>query len=303
MVAISACGGGASTPPAFPAGVPAEARSATVIDAIDADTVRVELSDAKTSGVDIAVINVVRPVTGTCRATESDAFADQELPPGTKVYLVADTQDGGPDGGLLRYVWDSDGELYNDKVLRQGFATMGPVSPNQRFQGQLREAETEAKGAGRGVWSFPTTSTTLRTTTTAPRATTSRPTVAPTTAPRPTTPATTVPPTTVTVPSARTASLGETFSVVVGETVALPPTGLAVTYGDLLTDGRCRPGQQCIVAGGASISVTIAMVGMAPSTLVVGIGDDATTARYGQYTVELVQLTFGRPPVAGLRVT
>lgn len=298
MVAVAAgCGSDGSpksTTPTVPPGVPENAQVGTVVDALDADTVRVAVGQATH---DISVIGVARPASGTCGVAEADAFARQELPAGATVYLLADAQDAGADGAPQRYLWDGEGELYNDKLLREGFAKVASAPPNQRFQEQLAGAEAEARAAGRGVWGCPTT--TVRPTTTVLRSTTTRPTTI-----RPT-PATTSAPTsspavTSTVPAGRTVALGEAFSLTVGETVSVQRQGLTVTFTAAGQDSRCRPGQQCIVAGDATITVTAARAGTPPAALTLNT-DAPKSARYGSYTVELVQLTFAK--VATLRVT
>lgn len=300
MVAVATgCGGDGSpksTTPSVPPGVPENAQVATVVDALDADTVRVAFGQATN---DVSVIGVARPASGTCLVAEADAFARQELPPSTTVYLLADAQDAGSDGALLRYVWDGEGELYNDKLLRQGFAKVASAPPNQRLQEQLAGAEAEARASGRGVWGCPTTST-VRPTTTVPRPATTRPT---TTRPTPATtsaPPTPAPAVTTTVPAGRTAALGETFSVTVGETVSVQGQGLTVTFTAAGQDSRCRPGLQCVVAGDATITVTAAKAGTPPAALTLNT-DAPRSARYGSNSVELVRLTFGG--VATLRVT
>lgn len=317
VAAATACAddgsSGSTTSSTAPSGVPETARAATVVAAVDADTVRVAFADGtgaapSSSGVDVSVIGVVGPGAGTCLAAESAAFAGQQLPSGATVYLAADAQDTGPDGTLLRYVWNSDGGFYNDRLLRQGLARTAPAPPNQRYQEQLSGAESEAMAARRGVWGCATTTTlsSARPTTTAPRPTsTTRSTTAPTTS-RPTT----SPSTTATVPTGRTVSLGATFSVGVGETLQVAGEGLSVTFSGVLSDNRCRPGMQCIVAGNAVVSVAVAKAGMAPAGLALSSSsypdlssDPPTSARYGNYTVELVRLSFGQASIASLKVT
>ncbi|MGI8808684.1 MAG: thermonuclease family protein [Acidimicrobiales bacterium] len=275
--------------------MPENAQVATVVDALDADTVRVALGQATNV---VSVIGVARPAPGTCQVAEADAFARLELPAGATVYLVADAQDAEADGALLRYLWDGEGELYNDKLLRQGFATVASPPPNQRFQEQLAGAEAEARATGRGVWACPRPST-ARPTTTVPRPATTTPT---TTRPTPaaTAPPTSAPVVTTTVAAGRTVAINEAFSVTVGETVSVRGQGLTVTFTAAGQDSRCRPGWQCIVAGDATITVTAAKAGTPPGALTLNT-DAPKSARYGTHSVELVRLTFGG--VATLRVT
>jgi hypothetical protein len=143
----------------------------------------------------------------------------------------------------------------------------------------------------------PATSST-RASTTVARPTTTRPTVPPTTratvAPAPATTAATA--------AGRTAALGETFPVGVGEAVTIAGEGLTVTFTSVVSDNRCPPGVQCIVAGSATISVTAAKAGMPVAGLTLGT-DTPTSATYGKYTIELVGLGRGPAPAASLRVT
>ena len=128
-------------------------------------------------------------------------------------------------------------------------------------------------GGGESSSSTPTTTTLLATTTTTASTTT----------------------TTI----ARAVSLGETFSARVGESVSIAPDRLSLKFQDVASDSRCRPGQQCIVAGEASITIAVVKDGMAPATLTIGAPG---TARYGRYRIEVVQLGFGPSPTARLKV-
>ncbi len=305
LVVATACGGDDDTPletanpAALPAGVPPGAQAAEVAAANDAGHIRVSLRDATGStlpgsGVLISVIGVDPPDPGQCLALESEAFAEGELPVGTVVYLVGNEAESGPDGALPRFVWDGDGELYNDKVLRQGFATAVPTGPDVPVDEGLVAAEAEARAASRGVWGCPTAPTPTAPVTTRP----STPTPTP-----PPTVATTAPPVATTAPPGRTASLGATFSISVGESVGITGEGLTVTYTQLVTDNRCPSGVQCIVAGNATIAVTVAKAGSGPASLSLNTDEGPTSASYLTYTVELVQLNRGPSPAARLLVT
>ncbi len=154
---------------------------------------------------------------------------------------------------------------------------------------------------------------TAEVTTTAPSSSTATTVATDTTAvaPRPTSPPATPPPATsppatdppVTAAPGRTAALGENFALGVGETVTIPSEGLSVTFGNTGPDNRCRPGLQCIIAGNASIGVPVAKAGAAGAVLALNTNDSPMSASYGPYTVELVRLSFGSPPIATLRVT
>ncbi|MEA2703836.1 MAG: hypothetical protein QOJ69_1144 [Actinomycetota bacterium] len=107
---------------------------------------------------------------------------------------------------------------------------------------------------------------------------------------------------TSTVPAGRSVGKGQSFSIGVGETVDVTGEGLTVTYDDLVQDSRCQPGVQCLVAGDATIAVTLAKAGSPPATLSLDT-DAPRQGQYLSYAVELVQLGGGGSPTATLRVS
>ncbi len=156
-----------SAPPALsvnpgdrPAGIPPGAQKATVASNIDGDTISVGVTEvggplAPAAVYEIRLLEIDAPESTTtmeCFGREASDFAKSELPVGSVVYLLADKEDKDQNGRFLRYVWDQEGEFYNDKAVRQGYAKAVLFEPNDLYIGQLREAEAEAKAAGRGLW-------------------------------------------------------------------------------------------------------------------------------------------------------
>ena len=291
------------TTPGRPAGLPAEVVVAEVAGVSDSDagSLRLRLTDATGTvlpdEVRVSVIGVDPPDAGQCLTSESGAFTDKELPVGATVYLVADAQDAAADGTPLRYVWNSDGELFNDKVLRQGFARLAPSAPNERYLKEQVEAEAEAKAAGRGVWACPADPEP----TVAPSTPTTR--RVPSTAPTPTSPTPTAPPTVPdTVPAIRTVPRGQAFSIVVGDSVGITGEAVTVTFNQVVSDSRCPSGVQCIQAGNATIAVTVAVGGNA-ATLSLNTDEGPTSGQHAGNTVELILLGRGSSSSARLIVT
>lgn len=105
------------------------------------------------------------------------------------------------------------------------------------------------------------------------------------------------------VPAGRNELLGQPFFIRVGETVGIAGEDLVVTYSQLLSDNRCPPGVQCIIAGNARITVIAGTDSDSPVTLTLNTDDGPASARYLTYTVELVSLGRGAQPTATLRVT
>ncbi len=142
--------------PSRPAGVPAEAQIATVTRHVDGDTLWLEggtLPAAATSSV--RLLEIDSPESGVAYSSEATNFLKQELPIGATVYLLADKGDTDRFGRYLRYLWKQNGEFFNEKVVRQGFAKAVLIAPNDRFISQIRAAEADAKAARRGMWAVP----------------------------------------------------------------------------------------------------------------------------------------------------
>lgn len=142
--------------PTRPASVPAEAQEATVVRHVDGDTIWAEggtLPPAAVSKVRFLEVDTPESTNQTdCFGREAAEFTKAELPIGSTIFLLADRGDKDRFDRFLRYVWKSNGEFFNDKLARQGFAKSVLIAPNDRFIGVIRAAEAEAKAARRGLW-------------------------------------------------------------------------------------------------------------------------------------------------------
>ncbi len=58
-------------------------------------------------------------------------------------------------GRLLAYVHLSDGTLFNETLLRQGYAQLYIVPPNDKYEARFTAAQQEARDANRGLWALP----------------------------------------------------------------------------------------------------------------------------------------------------
>lgn len=141
-------------------GIPAGAQKAKVAKNVDGDTIWAEplvagsLALAATHKIRILEIDTPEIYGGTveCFGPEASAFARQQIPVGSVVYLLADKEDKDRYGRFLRYVWRDNGAFYNDMAVRQGFAKAALYMPNDLYINQMREAEAEAKTNNRGLW-------------------------------------------------------------------------------------------------------------------------------------------------------
>ncbi|MGH7948753.1 MAG: thermonuclease family protein [Candidatus Binataceae bacterium] len=80
----------------------------------------------------------------------------KELLDSQEVILQADPlkPDRDPTGDrLLRYVWLSDGRMFNLVMVQEGFAYEAGYGEPYDHQQEFREAQLDAKNGGRGLWS------------------------------------------------------------------------------------------------------------------------------------------------------
>lgn len=152
---------------------------------IDGDTIEI------TGGTRVRLIGVDTPETvepGTtvqCFGPEATRYANEIVPPGTRVRLVYDVARTDGFGRTLAYVYKLDDGLFvNRAVARNGFALQSTVAPNVAHAEEFRLAVAEARDANLGLWRSCQSTTTAAPPTTAPRTATTVPVaVAPTTRP------------------------------------------------------------------------------------------------------------------------
>lgn len=144
-----------------PAEVPAGAQEGRVRRIVDGDTLIVAVDrpgpipagDHRVRLLEIDTPETVRPnYRVQCGGAEATDFAKAELPEGSTVYLVADREDKDEFGRYLRYVWDFEGEFYNEKAVSEGHAKAVLFEPNDRYIDRVRRAELSAKENKKGVW-------------------------------------------------------------------------------------------------------------------------------------------------------
>lgn len=139
---------------AFSQGTQPDQRAVTVTRVVDGDTV--EISPAIGGKEDVRLIGVDTPET-VDRSTDvqpygpqASRFTTQQLEE-QRVTLQFDEEREDQFGRLLAYV-RLDGALFNETLLRQGYAQLYTVSPNDRYESRFRQAQQQARQAKRGIW-------------------------------------------------------------------------------------------------------------------------------------------------------
>ena len=94
---------------------------------------------------------------------EASAYTAEAIPIGTTVWLELDAEERDRYGRLLAYVWlerpdeTSNGQIrsgmLNARLLLDGYAQVYTFPPNVKYVDQFTRYQTEARGAGRGLWS------------------------------------------------------------------------------------------------------------------------------------------------------
>jgi micrococcal nuclease len=128
----------------------------TVVRVADGDTITVRFSDGverriRLIGVDAPELNDPREAVAW-RAFLSRRFAFYHLYR-SSVRLSYDFAPLDEYGRVLAYVWSSDGRLFNESIIRQGFAAAFFKYPFRKdFQRRFRAAAEAARKENRGFW-------------------------------------------------------------------------------------------------------------------------------------------------------
>jgi micrococcal nuclease len=227
----------ATTPPAaVPAPIARE--SATVVEVVDGDTIKVRLADGRLDTV--RYIGVDTPETKDPR-TSVECFGveaaakNAELVGGRAVELEKDISERDKYDRLLRYVWvaGDDGNVRhaNEELVKWGFAAASSYPPDVRFQEQFGSLQRAAQAQQLGLWGSCASAH-------APLPTA----VPPTTTPRPAVPTpTTRPPAATTAP--QPAAPSAAFQLVASVSNASPTKNSTVAVTARLTqNGQGVPG-------------------------------------------------------------
>lgn len=134
----------------LPDAVPDHARPATVASITDGDTLRVDTGEANEP---VRLLEIDTPeVTGDCGAGEATDALTTLAPVGSRLWMEADVEDRDRYGRLLRYLWNDDGTMINETLVRQGWARATLYRPNDRYWPAMQRAERKAHERNAGLW-------------------------------------------------------------------------------------------------------------------------------------------------------
>jgi micrococcal nuclease len=86
-----------------------------------------------------------------CYGPEASHFTTLQLT-GQRVRLEFDVDRIDPFGRTLAYLWMHDGSLFNETLVRRGFATVATYPPDTRYVQRFEAAQRAAKTTARGLW-------------------------------------------------------------------------------------------------------------------------------------------------------
>lgn len=119
--------------------------------AVDGDTLELSTGE-RVRMVGIDTPESVHPTKGVqCFGKEASVYTNS-LVANKWVRMERDITDKDRYGRLLRIIYMEDGTMLNDTLVRQGYAMVYTYPPDVTFIPQFREAQSEARLAGRGLW-------------------------------------------------------------------------------------------------------------------------------------------------------
>lgn len=127
--------------------------NALVTSVIDGDTIEVRFRGRPLT---VRLIGIDTPESVApgepvqCYALEASAYTTERLD-GERVRLEFDAERTDPFGRTLAYAWLGD-ELFNETLVREGYAFVTTFPPNVRYVDRFRAAQRGARSADRGVW-------------------------------------------------------------------------------------------------------------------------------------------------------
>jgi micrococcal nuclease len=116
---------------------------------VDGDTI--DVTGCPDSGrVRLVLINTPEISPGECFGKEASAYTSSHLL-NRQVGLERDKSDKDSFGRYLRYVW-VDGELFDERIVRDGYAELAVYPPDVKYQSRIADAQHDAQISGRGLW-------------------------------------------------------------------------------------------------------------------------------------------------------
>ena len=133
-------------------------QTVTVERVVDGDTIEVNPAVSGTEGVRLLGVDTPETVDPNepvePYGPEASAFTKQQLE-GERVTLIFDQERTDQYDRALAYVRiGGQSETFNETLLKQGYAQLYVVPPNDRYEAPFSQAQDQARRAQRGIWSL-----------------------------------------------------------------------------------------------------------------------------------------------------
>lgn len=130
---------------------------AIIVDVIDGDTIKVEFSNGNVETIRLLLVDTpetVKPDTPEQPfGKEASDYMKKRLIKDTVVDIERGIEERDKYDRLLAYVYVN-GKQINEELVKEGLARVAYVfEPNTKYLERLKNAETEAKTKGIGIWS------------------------------------------------------------------------------------------------------------------------------------------------------
>ena len=158
VLLATGCAAAEPQPAAAGLPVPAGAQEATVVRLTDGDTVQLRGRGSGPLRGDRTKVRLLLVDTPElfpepeCFGQEAADRTAELLPQGSTVRVEADRDPRDRFGRSLLHVWNADGVNVGEALVREGYATVLQIDPNERYLDRFQLAEGEARDAGFGLW-------------------------------------------------------------------------------------------------------------------------------------------------------
>jgi micrococcal nuclease len=116
---------------------------------VDGDTV--DVADCPDAGrIRLILVDTPEVSPGECFGKQASAFTAARLL-NREVGLERDITNKDFFGRYLRYVW-IEGELFNERLVREGYAALGLYPPDLKYRDRIAAAQADAQANARGLW-------------------------------------------------------------------------------------------------------------------------------------------------------
>lgn len=156
---VAACAASPEPPAPTTLAAPAGAQEATVVRHSDGDTFvlrGIGVGPLPAAPTKVRLLEVDTPEIHPEPVCYGDEAADRTaelLPKGSRVRVEADREKRDRFGRALLYVWTPEGASLEEVLLREGYARVLYVRPNDRHLEHFRAVEARARQVRRGLWS------------------------------------------------------------------------------------------------------------------------------------------------------